>query len=111
MKSKSTNVDKANDARVTIYALKSSRALLDGALSDGKFEEVHWLVLSGMNRDEIYIVITNDQSLLLFGAAQLNHTEIDRYGDIRYSLRSLARLLKFREISEVGCESIRTCHV
>ena len=111
MKSKSTNVDKANDARVTIYALKSSRALLDGALSDGKFEEVHRLVLSGMNRDEIYIVITNDQLLLLFGAAQLNHTEIDRYGDIRYSLRSLARLLKFREISEVGCESIRTCHV
>ena len=99
MKSKSTIVDKVNDARVTIYALKSSRALLDGALSDGKFEEVHRLVLSGMNRDEIYIVIKNDQSLLLFGAAQLNHTEIDQYGDIRYSLRSLARLLKFREIS------------
>ena len=111
MRSKSTNVDKANDARVTLYALKSSRALLDGALSDGKFKEVHRLVLSGMNRDELYIVIKNDQSLLLFGAAQLNHTEIDRYGDIRYSLRSLARLLKFREISEVGCESIRTCHV
>ena len=78
MKSKSADADKANDARVTVYALKLSRALLDGALSDGKFEEVHQLVLSGMNRDELYIVIKNDQSLLLFGAAQLNHTEVDR---------------------------------
>ena len=78
MRSKSTDADKANDARVTVYVLKLRRALLDGALSDGKFEEVHRLVLSEMNRDELYIVIKNDQSLLLFGAAQLNHTEIDR---------------------------------
>ena len=78
MRSKSTDADKANDARVTVCALKTSHALLDRALSDGKFEEVHRLVLSGMNRDELYIVIKNDQSLLLFGAAQLNHTEIDR---------------------------------
>ena len=100
MRSKSTDVDKANDARVTAYALKSNRALLDGVLSDGGFEEVHRLVLSGMNRDKLYIVVKNDQSLLLFGAAQLNQTEFDRWGDIRYSLRSLARLLlTFREIS------------
>ena len=100
MKSKSTDADKANHGRVNVYALKSSRAVLDGALSDRKFEDVHRLLLSGMNRDELYIVIRNDQSLLLFAAAHLNRTEKGRYGDIRYSLRSLARLLKFREISE-----------
>ena len=61
MRSKSTDADKANDARITVYGLKSSRAVLDGALSDGKFGEVHRLVLSGMNRDELYIVIKNDQ--------------------------------------------------
>ena len=74
--------------------LKSSRALLDIALTDESFKDVKELILSKMTRDETHIIIRNDASLLLYGAIQLRKTEKQRYNDIRYSLRILARALR-----------------
>ena len=80
--------------------LQTGRTLLCTAITDGKFQDVHTLLLSKMKRDALHLVIRNDQDLLLYGAVQLQKKEKDRYSDIRYSLRCLAKLLvEFRECS------------
>ena len=81
--------------------LANSRALLGTSLSDGKFNAVHTHILSRMTkRDETFLVMKNDTTLLQFAATQLQCKERDRYGDIKYSLRLLASLLhKYRGVS------------
>ena len=78
---------------VTTKYLPTSRALLTAEVTDGKFQDVHNLLLSKMNRDELHLLIRNDDTLLLYAAVQMQKKEKDRFHDIRYSLRCLARLL------------------
>lgn len=85
--------------------MTSSRILLNAELSDGKFRDVHTLILSRMSkRDEAYILMKTDNTLLLVAATYLQSKGKDRYCDIRYSLRLLATLvLRFRNVSKVEC--------
>ena len=85
--------------------LRSSRALLDTAVTDDSFREIQG-VLAKMQRNELHLIIRNDQSFLLYGTIMLQKKEKERFSDIRYSLRCLARLLvEFRRNS--GKESAR----
>ena len=78
--------------------LKVSRALLNVAISDDSFTEIH-SVLAKMKRNELHMIIRTDQAFLLYGTIQLQKKEEDRYSDIRFSLRCLARLLQlFRQM-------------
>ena len=43
--------------------LTASRYLLATAYADGKFRDVHTKILSRMNRDELHLVIRNDNTL------------------------------------------------
>ena len=85
------------------HLLASSRVLLNVELGGGKFRDVHELILSKMSkRDKAYILMKNDDTLLMFAATQLQMKEKGRYNDIKYSLRLLATLvLKYQEISKV----------
>nr|XP_047143992.1 uncharacterized protein LOC124817685 [Hydra vulgaris] len=74
--------------------LSSSRAMLGVAVGDKKFGEVHELILSKMKRDDLHLIIRNDNSLLMYAAVEMQKKQKDRYHDIRYSLRCLARILQ-----------------
>ena len=79
--------------------LRAGRVLLEMAVTDSDFKEIH-TVLAKMKRDELYMIIRNDQSFLLYGTIMLQKKEKDRYSDIRFSLRCLARVLReFRKTS------------
>ena len=53
-----------------------------------------------MRRDIKYLVIKNDDSLLLYAATNIQAKEKDRYSDIKYSLRVIVELLiQFRKTS------------
>lgn len=84
--------------------LAASRALVDVQLGQKKFHDVYDLILSRMTRrDEAFILIKADSTLLSLAASSLHSKEKDRYNDIRYSLRVLATLiLRFREIVKKG---------
>ena len=90
-------------------AVRSSRALLDAALSSGSFDNVHKLLLATSKRDEFLIIIRNDPSLMLYGAVQLSKTEPRGYSSIRTILRSLAKLLhEFRELKQSDTETAKS---
>lgn len=92
-----------NSGSNTALSLRSSWVLLNVAVANGSFDDVCKLLLSNVNRDESHITIRNDQSLLLYGAVQLRKTGPCRYGDIRGSLKTLARLLMdFRWLKKVN---------
>ncbi|XP_065642704.1 uncharacterized protein LOC136074327 [Hydra vulgaris] len=74
--------------------LSSSRAMLGVAVGDKKFGEVHELILSKMKRGDLHLIIRNDNSLLMYAAVEMQKKQKDRYHDIRYSLRCLARILQ-----------------
>ena len=103
-KSCPVRIKTAGDANYS--SLKSSRALLDAAVANGSFDNVHKLLFSAMNRDESLITIRNDQSLLLYGAVQLRKTEPEGYCDIRTTLRALARMLE--EFRKLKCSDTET---
>lgn len=74
-------------------------------LNDDKFNEIR-AILAKMKKNDLHIIIRNDQALLLYGTIQLQKKEKERFSDIRYSLRCLAKLLQeFRIIS--GKESAK----
>jgi len=78
--------------------LAASRALQ--ASNNHRYSDVHKLILSTMRRDEKYLIIKNDDSLLLLAATNIQAKEKDRYCDIKYSLIILAELLiEFRKLS------------
>lgn len=78
--------------------LAASRAL--HTANNSRFSDVHQLILSSMRRDEKYLIIKNDESLLLLAATNLQAKEKERYPDIKYSLRVLAELvMEFRKVS------------
>lgn len=83
-------------------SLKSNRAMLAVDISNGKFQDVHTLILAPMRRDEHHILIRNDNLLLLYGQVMIQTMDIDRVSDIRYALKLLSRLLfKFRDLSDI----------
>ena len=76
----------------------TSRALL--ATTNHKYPDVHQFILSIMRRDIKYLVIKNDDSLLLYATTNIQAKEKDRYSDIKYSLRVIVELLiQFRKTS------------
>lgn len=78
--------------------LAASRALLTA--NNSRFLDVHKLILSSMRRDNKYLIIKNDETLLLQAAANLQAKEKERYPDIKYTLRVLAELIiEFRKVS------------
>lgn len=68
--------------------------LLDAAVANRLFDNVHKLLLSAMNHNEYLINIRNAQSLLMYVAMQLRKTEPEGYSDIRTTRRALARMLE-----------------
>ncbi|XP_057309464.1 uncharacterized protein LOC130647571 isoform X2 [Hydractinia symbiolongicarpus] len=90
------------------FSLHSSRALLAAEVSNGIYTNVHQIILASMRRDELHLVIRNDQLLMLYANIQLQIKQSERYHDIRYNLRLLGRLLlKYRSL--VGCSDKRSC--
>ena len=88
----------AGKEKASKVPLKTSRFLLCTSLTDGRFRDVHTKIMNKMNRDELHLLIRNDNTLLLYAAVELQKKEKCRYHDIRYSLRCLARLLiQFRK--------------
>ena len=68
-------------------------------LNDDKFKEIR-AVLAKIKKNVIHIIIRKNPSLLLYGTVQLQKKETDRYSDVQYSLRVLAKLLReFRIVS------------
>ena len=67
--------------------LSSGRALLCVELCGGKFEEVHrHIIFKMVKRDEVFLVLRNDDTLLLYAATQMQTKEEDRYNDILFNL-------------------------
>ena len=80
-----------NDNGKTSCSVRSSRVLLSAEISSGRYQDVHELILSKMKRDSLAIIIRNDDLLLLYSAVLIQKKEKERYHDIRYGLRLLAR--------------------
>lgn len=77
-----------------------SRLLKETAILDGKHTEIVKKVLVRMKHDDIYQIIKDDEFLLALGAVELNKKERERYHDIAYTLRMIAKVLKeFRKIT------------
>ena len=85
--------NKTLDEKKNTTTLQSGRALLSTTLSDGKYENVHRLIISRMTRDGLHLTVRNDRYLILYAAVQLQTKAKDQYKEIRSSLRSLAKLL------------------
>ena len=87
LKANSRNIDQKG-----LGTLKASRAMLDTAVCSDRFKEIH-RVLAKMKRNHEHLIIRTDPALLLHGTIMLQKKEEERYTDIRYSLRCMARLI------------------
>ncbi|XP_066923621.1 uncharacterized protein [Clytia hemisphaerica] len=81
--------------------LAAGRMLLSSDKADGKFGDVREHIVEKMRgRDENYLIMKNDRTLLLLGYSQMQLKEKDRYCDIRYTMKTLSKLLiEFRSIT------------
>ena len=66
--------------------------MLDTAVCSDRFKEIY-RVLAKMKRNHENLIIKTDPTLLLCGTITLQKKEEERYADIRYSLRCMARLI------------------
>ena len=66
--------------------------MLDTAVCSDRFKEIH-RVLAKMKRNHEHLIIRTDPALLLHGTIMLQKKEEERYADIIYSLRCMARLI------------------
>ena len=74
--------------------LLAARCLLSSSYAYEKHRNVHEKLLSQMKRDDLHLLIRNDNLILLYGAVEMESKDETRYTDIRYSLRCLARLVQ-----------------
>ena len=75
--------------------------VLSARISDGHSDLVRRFILPSMRRDECHLIIRSDKLLMTFAAIELEKREPERYCDVSYSLRILAKLiLSHREIHQ-----------
>ena len=81
--------------------VKEARMVLSARISDGHSDLVRRFILPSMRRDECHLIIRSDKLLMTFAAIELEKREPERYCDVSYSLRILAKLiLSHREIHQ-----------
>ena len=74
-----------------------SRMMKMSEIASGEYTQLFTEVLSRMKQDEIFEIIKKDNFLLMLGSVEMLTKETDRYADVRYVLRTLAKVLrKFR---------------
>ncbi|XP_065651314.1 uncharacterized protein LOC136079505 [Hydra vulgaris] len=76
-----------------ISYIKASRILVGESSLTSNARIVHEPILTSMKHNEIHLIIRNDKVLLTYGAVEVFKKERDRYHDISYALRVLAKLL------------------
>lgn len=76
------------------HSISSARIFLSSELADDKFYGFTTKILGNMMRgDGYHSYIRNDPLLLSFGTLQMQMKETDRYQDISYTLRCIAKLI------------------
>ena len=85
--------NKKTEGRDRKYSLKTSRAALAAEICNGKYQDVHTIILAPMRSCKEKIVIRNNDLLLLFGYVMMQSCDIGRVHDIRYGLKFLARVM------------------
>ena len=87
-----------------------SRLMKEVSVIGNKYKEVFKKVLVRMKQDEIMSIIKKDELLLLFGTVELNKKEEERYQDIGYTLRVIAKVLnlfrKETKMNEVSSQDL-----
>ena len=84
-----------------VNVVKSSRIMLSSDITDGHSQDINRYILANMQRDQYHLIIRTDKLLMAYGAIELEKKEIDRYHDVSYSLRVLAKLLcAYRELHD-----------
>ena len=82
------------------HSTSAGRTLLNTELAEDKFREFFSNILSRMKRDEYHLHVRNDQLLIQFGTLEMQKREEDRYNDISYVLRCIAKLImEFKGVS------------
>ena len=82
------------------HSTSTGRTLLNTELAEDKFREFFSNILSRMKRDEYYLHLRNGQLLIQFGTLEMQKREKDRYNDISYALRCIAKLImEFKGVS------------
>ncbi|XP_047123340.1 uncharacterized protein LOC124806446 isoform X3 [Hydra vulgaris] len=76
-----------------ISYIKASRILVGQSSLTDNAKIVHEHILTTMKHDKLHLVIRNDKLLLTYGAVEVGKKERDRYHDVGYALRVLAKLL------------------
>ncbi|XP_065678204.1 uncharacterized protein LOC124818802 [Hydra vulgaris] len=76
-----------------ISYIKASRILVGQSSLTDNAKIVHEYILTTMKHDKLHLVIRNDKLLLTYGAVEVGKKEKDRYHDVGYALRVLAKLL------------------
>ena len=78
----------------------TGRTLLNTELAEDKFREFFSNILSRMKKDEYHLHVRNDPLLIQFGTLEMQKREKDRYNDISYTLRCIAKLImEFKSVS------------
>ena len=82
------------------HSTSTGRTLLNTELAEDKFREFFSNILSRMKRDEYHLHVRNDPLLIQFGTLEMQKREKDRYNDISYTLRCIAKLImEFKSVS------------
>ena len=80
-----------------------ARLMKEVSVIGNRYKEVFNKILVRMKQDEIMSIIKKDELLLLFGTVELNKKEEERYQDIGYTLRVIAKVLNlFREETKMN---------
>ena len=82
------------------HSTSTGRTLLNTELAEDKFREFFSNILSRMKKDEYHLHVRNDPLLIQFGTLEMQKREKDRYNDISYTLRCIAKLImEFKSVS------------
>ena len=82
------------------HSTSTGRTLLNTELAEDKFGEFFSNILSRMKRDEYHLQVKNNPLLIQFGILEMQKTEKDKYSDISYTLRCIAKLImEFKSVS------------
>ena len=80
--------------------VKSSRVMLATSITDGKFGKVHQQILSRMKRDDLHLIVRNDDMLLTLASVEMEKKDKFRFQDICYTLRVVGKLLiQYKKLS------------
>ena len=85
------------------HTTSTSRILLNSELAQDKFYDFYTEILANMKRgNEYHLHIQNDSFLLLFGSIEMQRKETNKYKDIRYTLRCIAKLMiEFKKVANL----------